>query len=130
MVHAVKVKNLGLAIAALLLAQGAQAFNAPQIELYTLHLIGDSMVPSIHDDEWVFVDRHFPFNQLRSGYVVWFNSPLLARYNWNKGNAAFRTIHRLTRQSGKVWRTKGDANPFEDLQGVTPHNYLGRVVGK
>ena len=97
----------------------------------TYILMGDSMYPNIRSNDGVIVDSHLPFNNLRVGDIIVFNS-----YDTVNRGQHIVIIHRVVqiineRQGGRIIGTKGDANP-DSIPGIDypifQQNYIGKVV--
>lgn len=92
--------------------------------------LGNSMEPAIHEGQSIEVNCSYPYASLKVGDVVWFQSNgFIAQANWNKGNYALKTVHRIVRKDRwGHWHTEGDNNSKEDFSIVTSNNYLGKVI--
>ena len=97
----------------------------------TYIMIGNSMSPSIRDNDGMVVDSHFPFDKLNVGDIIVFNS-----YDTTNSGQHITIIHRVAQiitddQGDRIIRTKGDANP-DSIPGIDypifQQNYIGKVV--
>lgn len=97
----------------------------------TYIIIGNSMSPSIRNNDGMVVDSHFPFDKLNVGDAIVFNSD-----DTTNSGQHITIIHRVAQiitdgQGDKIIITKGDANPYSIPGADYPifqQNYIGKVV--
>lgn len=97
----------------------------------TYIMIGNSMSPSIRDNDGMVVDSRFPFDKLNVGDIIVFSS-----YGTTNSGEHITIIHRVAQiitddQGDRIIRTKGDANP-DSIPGIDypvfQQNYIGKVI--
>src|SRR5215467_16198852 len=97
----------------------------------TYIMIGNSMSPSIRENDGMIVDSRFPFDKLNVGDIIVFNS-----YGTSNSGQHITIIHRVAQiitddQGDRIIRTKGDANPAS-IPGIDypvfQQNYIGKVI--
>jgi len=102
--------------------------QTPTNDNSTYIMIGNSMSPSIRDNDGMIVDSRFPFDKLNVGDIIVFNS-----YGTSNSGQHITIIHRVAQiltddQGDKIIRTKGDANPAS-IPGIDcpifQQNYIG-----
>ena len=110
---------------AFIYAQTSHANNSTYI------MIGNSMSPSIRDNDGMVVDSRFPFDKLKVGDIIVFSS-----YGTSNSGQHITIIHRVAQiitddQGDRIIRTKGDANPAS-IPGIDypvfQQNYIGKVI--
>ena len=97
----------------------------------TYIMIGNSMSPSIRDNDGMVVDSRFPFDKLNVGDIIVFSS-----YGTTNSGQHITIIHRVAQiitddQGDRIIRTKGDVNPGS-IPGmdypIFQQNYIGKVI--
>jgi len=105
--------------------------QTPTNDNSTYIMIGNSMSPSIRDNDGMIVDSRFPFDKLNVGDIIVFNS-----YDTSNSGQHITIIHRVAQiitddQGDRIIRTKGDANPGS-IPGIDypvfQQNYIGKVI--
>ncbi|MGC2574377.1 MAG: signal peptidase I [Candidatus Nitrosopolaris sp.] len=105
--------------------------QTPTNDNSTYIMIGNSMSPSIRDNDGMIVDSRFPFDKLNVGDIIVFNS-----YGKSNSGQHITIIHRVAQiitddQGDRIIRTKGDANPGS-IPGIDypvfQQNYIGKVI--
>ena len=105
--------------------------QTPPTDNSTYIMIGNSMSPSIHDNDGMVVDSRFPFDKLNVGDIIVFSS-----YGTTNSGQHIPIIHRVVQiitddQGERIIRTKGDANP-SSIPGIDypvfQQNYIGKVI--
>jgi signal peptidase I len=103
-----------------------------QVPIASLFLVkNNSMLPNLHKDDVVIVDRYVPFDTLKIGDIIVFRTIGIT----NTGQHEI-IIHRVAQivndtHGQTVIRAKGDANPDSIPSIVYPvfrQNYIGKVV--
>jgi signal peptidase len=119
------------AVVSLVLAPAFIYAQTPTNDNSTYIMIGNSMSPSIRDNDGMVVDSHFPFDKLKIGDIIVFSS-----YGTSNSGQHITIIHRVAQiitddQGDRIIRTKGDANPGS-IPGIDypvfQQNYIGKVI--
>lgn len=120
-----------LALVSLVLMPAFIYAQTPPTDNSTYMMIGNSMSPSIHDNDGMVVDSRFPFDKLNVGDIIVFSS-----YGTTNSGQHITIIHRIAQiitddQGDRIIRTKGDANPGS-IPGIDypvfQQNYIGKVI--
>ena len=103
--------------------------RAPIASLFLLK--NNSMLPNLHKDDIVIVDRYVPFNTLKIGNIIVFRT-----FGITNTGQHIITIHRVAQivndtHGQTVISAKGDANP-DSIPSIDypvfQQNYIGKVV--
>jgi signal peptidase len=122
---------IALALVSLTLMPAFIYAQTPPTDNSTYIMIGNSMSPSIRDNDGMVVDSRFPFSKLNVGDIIVFNS-----YGTTNSGQHITIIHRVAQivtddQGERIIRTKGDANP-RSIPGIDypvfQQNYIGKVI--
>ena len=122
---------IALAVVSLVLTPAFIYAQTPTNDNSTYIMIGNSMSPSIRDNDGMVVDSRFPFDNLKVGDIIVFSS-----YDTSNSGQHITIIHRVAQiitddQGDRIIRTKGDANPAS-ISGIDypvfQQNYIGKVV--
>ena len=95
-------------------------------------VVSGSMTPTLNISDFVIISHNIPFNKLRVGDIIVFQSPGSLISNDQHETIVHRIVHIYTGTEGnKIIRTKGDANdgsiPNIDYP-IREKNYIGKVV--
>jgi signal peptidase I len=122
---------IALALVSLVLMPAYIYAQTPPTDNSTYIMIGNSMSPSIRDNDGMVVDSRFPFDKLNVGDIIVFSS-----YGTTNSGQHITIIHRVAQiitddQGDRIIRTKGDANPGS-IPGIDypvfQQNYIGKVI--
>jgi signal peptidase I len=122
---------IALALVSLVLIPAFIYAQTPPSDNSTYIMIGNSMSPSIRDNDGMVVDSRFPFDNLNVGDIIVFSS-----YGTSDSGQHITIIHRVAQiitddQGDRIIRTKGDANPGS-IPGIDypvfQQNYIGKVI--
>jgi signal peptidase I len=119
------------ALVSLVLIPAFTYAQTPPSDNSTYIMIGNSMSPSIRDNDGMVVDSRFPFDKLNVGDIIVFSS-----YGTSDSGQHITIIHRVAQiitddLGDRIIRTKGDANPGS-IPGIDypvfQQNYIGKVI--
>ena len=129
--HLLSSNLITLALVSLVLMPAFIYAQTTPADNSTYIMIGNSMSPSIRDNDGMVVDSRFPFDKLNVGDIIVFSS-----YGTTNSGQHITIIHRVTQiitdnQGDRIIRTMGDANPGS-IPGIDypifQQNYIGKVI--
>jgi signal peptidase I len=108
--------------------------NPPSTKNVTVYAFNSSsMTPALHPGDYLIVENHTPFTNLKVGDIILFKSPFPIPDTGQHESIVARVagIYKTVSDEQIIIRTKGDANP-ESIPGIdypiTEKNYIGRVL--
>jgi signal peptidase I len=108
--------------------------DPPFTKATTIYMINStSMSPVLHPGDFLVVENHTFFTDLKIGDIIVFRSPFPLQDTGQRESIVARVmgIYQTMSDGQRILRTKGDANP-ESIPGIdypiAEKNYIGKVL--
>lgn len=99
-------------------------YKPENVDLFVFELCNSgSMRPALSVNDTVYIDRNFPYHDLKKGDIIAFYDP-----KWEINYGLLHRIHALSRDDPREWIMKGDNNHSIDKFNLTESNYQGKVI--